>query len=117
GALAFEAAALLLSSFVVGTAWPDLGGMAHAAVVCVMTVAVQIVPVLVLVGVAEDRGLRNLSQTYAREREMVAEAHRREFETRLGNALEMAANEWEVLSVTGRAVTSLVGEERVEILL
>ena len=48
---------------------------------------------------------------------MVAEAQRREFETRLGNALEMAANEWEVLSVAGRAVTSLVGDDRVEILL
>ena len=77
----------------------------------------QMAPVLILVRIALRRGAENLAQTHAREREMVAEAHRREFETRLGNALEMAANEWEVLSVAGRAVTSLVGDDRVEILL
>lgn len=117
GSMAFEVAALLLSSFFVSNRWPSLTGMEFAGVVAVLTVAVQIVPVLVLVRIAKQRGADNLAETYAREREMVAEAHRREFETRLGNALEMAANEWEVLSVAGRAVTSLVGDDRVEILL
>ena len=91
--------------------------MEFALAVTGLTVAMQVAPVLILVRIALRRGAENLAQTHAREREMVAEAHRREFETRLGNALEMAANEWEVLSVAGRAVTSLVGDDRVEILL
>jgi diguanylate cyclase (GGDEF)-like protein len=117
GSLAFEAAAVLVSSFVISKVWPGLTGMEFAVATTATAIAIQIVPVLLLVRIALQRGETNLAETYAREREMVAEAHRREFETRLGNALEMAANEWEVLSVAGRAVTSLVGEERVEILL
>jgi diguanylate cyclase (GGDEF)-like protein len=117
GAMAFEAAAMLLSSYLISTNWPHLTGMRFALAVTALTVAMQVAPVLILVRIALRRGAENLAQTHAREREMVAEAHRREFETRLGNALEMAANEWEVLSVAGRAVTSLVGDDRVEILL
>ena len=117
GAMAFEAAAMLLSSYLISTNWPHLAGMEFAVAVTALTVAMQVAPVLILVRIALRRGAENLAQTHAREREMIAEAHRREFETRLGNALEMAANEWEVLSVAGRAVTSLVGDDRVEILL
>ena len=105
GSLAFEAAAVLVSSFVISKVWPGLTGMEFAVATTATAIAIQIVPVLLLVRIALQRGETNLAETYAREREMVAEAHRREFETRLGNALEMAANEWEVLSVAGRAVT------------
>ena len=117
GSLVFEAAAVLVSSFVVNRLWPGLTGMDFAVAITATAVVIQIVPVLLLVRVALRRGADNLAETYAREREMKAEAQRREFETRLSNALEMAANEWEVLSVAGRAVTSLVGDDRVEILL
>ena len=44
GAMAFEAAAMLLSSYLIGTNWPELTGMEFALAVTGLTVAIQVVP-------------------------------------------------------------------------
>ena len=51
------------------------------------------------------------------EREMAKQARRRDFETRLANALEMADGEPEVLDAIQRAVTSTLPEAPAEMLL
>ena len=96
---------------------PRLDGMALILVVGVITLAVELPVIVLMSNRAMDRSALNLAESKVRERAMTEDAHRREFETRLGNALEMAANEWEVLSVAGRALKAIAGEDRVEILL
>lgn len=51
------------------------------------------------------------------EREMARQARRREFETRLANALEMADGEPEVLDAIQRAITTTLPEAPAELLL
>jgi diguanylate cyclase (GGDEF)-like protein len=116
-ALGLGLVAVTLAVLLVRWVWPDLDGLGLAVTVAVITTAIELPPVLILSVWGVNRSTRVMAESYAREREMAAEAERREFETRLGNALEMAADEREVLSVVGRALTSLVDDDRVEILL
>ena len=116
-AIGFNLLILVAAGFVTTVGAPDLRGMDLIAVVAGITLAVELPVILVISNRAMDRSARTLAETKVRERIMTEDAHRREFETRLGNALEMATNEWEVLSVAGRGLTSIVGDERVEILL
>ena len=60
--------------------------------------------VVVLVTVSSRDGLDQAAGNFARERMMGAEAERREFATRLGNALEMADTEVDVLDVLERTL-------------
>jgi diguanylate cyclase (GGDEF)-like protein len=116
-ALGFGLLSVTLAVLLVTWLWPTLGGLGLAITVAAVTTTIELPPVLVLSVWGVNRSTRVMAESYAREREMVAEAQRREFETRLGNALEMAADEWEVLSVARRALMTLVEDERVEILL
>jgi diguanylate cyclase (GGDEF)-like protein len=117
GAMALALVGVVVATLVVDWAWPGMAGIGLAIAVGLMATALELPVVLGISVWGTNRSIQAMAESYAREREMEGEAQRREFETRLGNALEMAANEWEVLSIAGRAVTTLVGEERVEILL
>jgi diguanylate cyclase (GGDEF)-like protein len=117
GAVVLAVASLIIAGVLVTAVWPTLSGVGLGLAMAAMTIVLQAVPLALVTGMGINRSVRSMAESIARERELTAAGIRREFETRLGNALEMAANEWEVLSVTGRAVTSLVGDERVEILL
>ena len=116
-AIGFNLVILLAAGLVTTVGAPDITGMRLILVVAAITLAVELPAIIVMSNRAMDRSALNLAESRVHERAMTEDAHRREFETRLGNALEMAANEWEVLSVAGRALKAIVGDERVEILL
>ncbi len=116
-ALGLQVVTQMLVALVTMRLWPSLSGLALVAAVLVMTVSLLGPVVGVLAARAKDRSAEQLAQSKAREREMTADARRREFETRLGNALEMASSEGEVLTVAGRALSMVTGDDRVEILL
>jgi diguanylate cyclase (GGDEF)-like protein len=117
GAMGLAFVGVIVAALLVDWLWPGLEGVNLALAVGLMATALELPVVLGISVWGTNRSIAAMAESYAREREMEGEAQRRQFETRLGNALEMAANEWEVLSIAGRAVTSLVGEDRVEILL
>ncbi len=116
-AIGFNLLILLGAGLLTTIGAPDVKGMPLILIVAVITLAVELPVITILSSRAMDRSARNLAETKVRERAMTQDAHRRGFETRLGNALEMANSEWEVLSVAGRGLTAIVGDERVEILL
>lgn len=115
-ALGVQVVAQFVATVFVTRVW-SLDGLALWAALVGATLVVLAPVVLVISRVATDKSVRQLAESLAREREMTADARRRDFETRLGNALEMAASETEVLSVTERALRSVTGEQRVELLL
>jgi diguanylate cyclase (GGDEF)-like protein len=70
-----------------------------------------------LATLAQNKGLDTGSIRVARERQMRAEARRREFATRLSKALEMARNEPDALDATARALSRVVPSAPAELLL
>ncbi|HZP29638.1 MAG TPA: sensor domain-containing diguanylate cyclase [Acidimicrobiia bacterium] len=70
-----------------------------------------------LATISQNKGLDTGSVRVARERQMRAEARRREFATRLSKALEMARNEPDALDATARALGRVVPRSPAELLL
>ncbi len=68
-------------------------------------------------GMAKRRAVESGSEQVAQERAMRGDAKRREFETRLSRALEMADDEVGAFDVVGRAMRSLAPDDPVELLL
>ena len=66
---------------------------------------------------AKAKGLRQWEEMYARERRFREAVQRREFETQLANALDMADTEDEALEVTRLAIESLTPDMRTALLL
>ena len=66
---------------------------------------------------AKAKGLRQWEEMYARERRFREAVQRREFETQLANALDMADSEDEALEVTRLAIESLTSDRRTALLL
>ena len=66
---------------------------------------------------AKAKGLRQWEEMYARERRFREAVQRREFETQLANALDMADTEDEALEVTRLAIESLTPDRRTALLL
>ena len=66
---------------------------------------------------AKVKGLRQWEEMYARERRFREAVQRREFETQLANALDMADTEDEALEVTRLAIESLTPDRHTALLL
>jgi diguanylate cyclase (GGDEF)-like protein len=80
--------------------------------------SVILLPFVALVShYGKRRAIDYSSESIAREREMRAEADRREFETRLARGFEMANDEDRAYAVVERAMSQLVPDEPVELLL
>lgn len=108
---------ILVAGLLVTVAAPSWHGMGLVLGVLGVTVAMIVPPVAAISRFGWTRSRNQLAASYARERELAAEAGRREFETRLANALEMAEDEPQVMSVVGRALRGVLPDARVELLL
>jgi diguanylate cyclase (GGDEF)-like protein len=121
GAIPASFAVLVVVEVLVGllvtTVSPRLDGMALVAWLTGVTLAVIAPPSFAISHIYSAKTVQQLALSLAREREMGLEARRREFETRLANALEMAATEPRVMTVVGRALRDVAADGRVEILL
>ncbi len=115
--LAMEFVVILLAGLLV-TYWaPDAGGMTFVLWLSAVTVAITAPLVAVITAIGMGKSRAQLAQSFARERVMGDEAQRREFETRLANALEMADNEDQTMSAVQRALHSILPESRIEVLV
>lgn len=115
--LTMEFVVILLAGVLV-THWaPDASGMEFVLWLSGVTVAITAPLVMVITAVGVGKSRAQLAQSFARERIMGDEAHRREFETRLANALEMADNEDQTMAAVGRALRSILPESRIEVLV
>jgi diguanylate cyclase (GGDEF)-like protein len=92
--------------------------IAQTAVACGLAGALVGLPLIVAVAAfTQKRGNQMSVETIVRERVMQAEARRREFETRLGRALEMSDDEDAAYDVVGRAMHTVAPDNPVELLL
>jgi diguanylate cyclase (GGDEF)-like protein len=115
--LAAEVIVHLLAGFVVISQAPSLDGMALVAAATAVSLLLLTPLVLGISAVGTKRSLEQLVQSMASERQMRTESRRREFETRLANALEMADTETEAMSAAGRAFRRAAEDASVEVLL
>lgn len=97
--------------------FPDLRSWELALAATGIGIVLLLPFVIVLVTLAARDGLEQAAGNFARERMMQAEAERREFATRLGNALEMAEGEVDVLDVLERTLHRSVPDLSTELLL
>ena len=107
----------LAGGLAAGVIFPHAAGFGLYSVIGVLT-ALFAVPFGVLVhrvSMAQNHKISMAGE--AHEREMARQARRREFETRLANALEMAEGEPEVLDAVQRAISSTLPESPAELLL
>lgn len=116
-ALAFSFIVQFCAGWLVVSRYPELSGLTLISAVAFATFAVLTPMVSLIYVVVRKKGVVQLAESIAREREMSNDAERREFETRLANAFEMARTEDEVIAASGRALNLVTGEDRVEVLL
>jgi diguanylate cyclase (GGDEF)-like protein len=107
----------LAAGVIVTSQGPRLDGMRLIAASTAVALLILAPVVLAIAKVASKRGVEQLAQTMASERQMRSESRRREFETRLANALEMADSESEALTAAGRAFRGASAEACIEVLL
>src|SRR5688572_35917 len=115
--LAVSAIVQIFATWLVTSQAGGLGGMTLGLWITAVTVAILTPLVFIVAMLASRDTIRQLSQSLARERELRDEAKRREFETRLTNALDMADTEHRVMTVAGRALSNIAGQDRAEVLL
>jgi diguanylate cyclase (GGDEF)-like protein len=107
----------IVAGLVVQAVAPSLHGLALALTIAITAVTMIAPLIVVMAANAKRRALDRITQTLARERAMRVEARRREFETRLANALEMAESESEAMRAAARALRHIAPDKPVEILL
>lgn len=96
---------------------PGLRGAALAGAVAGVSVVLLTPLLTVLAGHAKSRGIEAGTLNVARERRMRAESRRRQFDSQLARALEMAESEADALAVTERALALVVPDNPAELLL
>ena len=96
---------------------PELSGFEFVAIGTGVAALLSAPLLWGLATLAQNKGLDTGSVRVARERQMRAEARRREFATRLSKALEMARNEPDALDATARALSRVVPGAPAELLL
>jgi diguanylate cyclase (GGDEF)-like protein len=96
---------------------PDLSGFDLVAIGTAVSAVVSAPLLWALAGIAQNKGLDTGAVRVARERQMRAEARRREFATRLAKALDMARTEPDALDATARALGRVVPGSPAELLL
>jgi diguanylate cyclase (GGDEF)-like protein len=102
-----------LVAAVLGTA-----SILETAIACGLAGALVGFPLIVAVAAFTVKRGRQMSvETIVRERVMQGEARRREFETRLARALEMADDEIAAFDVIGRAMRTVASEAPIELLI
>jgi diguanylate cyclase (GGDEF)-like protein len=117
GGIAMVAVTNLLAGEALDAIAPGLESASRVVAVAAVSVLIA-TPLLLLVGGrAKARAVRSDSERMARDRVLHAESRRREFETRLASALEMAEQESDALDVVERALTQVVPTARAELLL
>ena len=107
----------LIAGAVTATIWGDMSVAAASLAVGAVSLAVGGPLVLVLRAVTQRRGLGIALEAAVQNRVMEVESGRREFETRLGRALEMSGDEVAAYDTVRRALCIAVPETRVELLL
>jgi diguanylate cyclase (GGDEF)-like protein len=117
GGIALVALTNLLAVIVADAVAPAASGFGRALVVAGIAM-VFAAPLLWGVSrLAKNQAIREGAKSAAHERQMATDARRREFETQLANALEMAEGEPEAHDAIQRAFASVVPESPVELLL
>ena len=96
---------------------PGLGGRMDVLWVGIVVLALMTPLVFLIASVASRPTMHQFAEGLARERDLSESARRRDFETGLGNALDMADSELRVMSVAKRALSSVVTDGLVEVLL
>jgi diguanylate cyclase (GGDEF)-like protein len=96
---------------------PSLSGFELVAIGTAVSAVVSAPLLWALALVAQNKGLDTGAVRVARERQMRAEARRREFATRLAKALDMARTEPDALDATSRALARVVPGSPAELLL
>jgi diguanylate cyclase (GGDEF)-like protein len=96
---------------------PELTGFDLVAIGTGVAAALSAPLLWGLATVSQNKGLGTGAIRVARERQMRAEARRREFATRLSKALDMARNEPDALDATARALSRVVPGAPAELLL
>ena len=83
----------------------------------IVVLAIMTPLVFAITSIASRPTLRQFAEGLARERELNEAARRRDFETGLSNALDMADSEVRVMSITKRALSAVVTAGQVEVQL
>jgi diguanylate cyclase (GGDEF)-like protein len=107
----------LAASLLVVLAAPGLDGRMDVVWVGLVVMVMMTPLVFVITSIASRPTLQQFAESLARERELSEAARRRDFETGLGNALDMADSEQRVMLVARRALSSIVIDGQVEVLL
>jgi diguanylate cyclase (GGDEF)-like protein len=107
----------LLAVLVADVVVPDADGITRALAIAAVAMVFAGPLLWGVARLAKNQAIREGAKSAAHERQMATEARRREFETRLANALEMAEGEPEAHDAIERAFASVVPESPVELLL
>ncbi len=117
GGIGFVLAATFAGVLLAGAVFPELHGATLALVSAGIAGCFALPLLLGVAGMAKRRAIETGSASAAQERAMRADAARREFETRLGRALEMSDDEHAAFDVVGRAMSSIAADAPIELLL
>jgi diguanylate cyclase (GGDEF)-like protein len=117
GGISMVALTNLLAVLIADAAAPDAEGIVRALIVAGVAMVFAAPLLWGVARVAKNQAIREGAKSAAHERQMASEARRREFETRLANALEMAEGEPEAHDAIQRAFATVVPEAPVELLL
>jgi diguanylate cyclase (GGDEF)-like protein len=96
---------------------PNQSVIVDESISVALVVAISTPVLLVFATKAKAKGLRQWEEMFARERRFREAVQRREFETQLTNALDMADSEDEALEVTRLAIETLTPDRRTALLL
>ena len=107
----------LLAVLIADAVAPDSDGFGRALIVAGIAMVFAAPLLWGVARMAKNQAIREGAKSAAHERQMASEARRREFETRLANALEMAEGEPEAHDAIERAFSAVVPEAPVELLL
>jgi diguanylate cyclase (GGDEF)-like protein len=117
GGITLVALTNLLGAAVAEASFPHSHGLLQIVADAGFAVVFATPLLVAMAWLAKSKSIRQGSFSAAQEREMRADARRREFETRLGRALEMADDETAAFDVIERAATDVAPDVPVEVLL
>jgi diguanylate cyclase (GGDEF)-like protein len=117
GGIAFVLLASFAGVLLAEALFPGESGFVRAVISAAFAGVFALPLLLMVAGTAKRRAVESGSEQAAQERAMRGDARRREFETRLGRALEMADDEIGAYDVVGRAMHSAAPDAPVELLL
>jgi diguanylate cyclase (GGDEF)-like protein len=107
----------LLAFWVLGAVSPSPAGTTRGLALAGVAALIAAPPMAFVALFSNSRGIKDNTEQLARDRVMESEAGRREFETRLVNALEMADTEADALEAVERALDHVVPDAPAELLL